>query len=248
LAPETADKMTHGCTLYFKTRERDEPTMFPDAPWATMVSRDHVDLRSDHSWEYGHWLDTIEDAEHIRDHLLRAIYGTFATVKRKYPKEAANFELEQVGYVAARGESRRLVGDHILTENDIRSKRRFLDTVAMGSLVFCLHYPGKEYDFRNEMKLIAVPPYPIPFRCLYSRNIENLMMAGRDVSATHVAYSSVKLMKTGGQLGIATGAAAFLCKKYNTTPRGVYQHHIKELQDIVFERGSYKNALKPGGR
>jgi len=104
------------------------------------------------------------------------------------------------------------------------------------------HVMGSPY---SDLQLIPVKPYLIPFRCLYSRNIDNLMMAGRDVSATHVAYSSTKLMKTGGQMGVAVGAAAMLCKKYDTTPRRVYENHIQELKDIVFERGAYQDALKP---
>jgi hypothetical protein len=95
------------------------------------------------------------------------------------------------------------------------------------------------------MELLPVEPYGIPFRCLYSRNVENLMMAGRDVSATHVAYSSTKLMKTGGQMGVAVGAAAALCKKYGATPRGIYEQHIQELKDVVWERGDYQHALSP---
>lgn len=245
LAPQNEDKMTHGSTLFFKIEALDQPTAFPDVPWATDVSQDHLDLRSNHSWEYGHRLDMIQDAEAIRDHLLRAIFGTFGTAKRKFAKAARNAALTRVNHIAARGESRRLMGDYLLTENDIREQRPFSDGVARGGLVFCLHYPGKKHDFRNEMKLIRVDPYLIPFRCLYSRNVENLMMAGRDISATHVAYSSTKLMKTGGQMGVAVGAAARLCKKYTTTPRHVYKDHVEELKDIVFERGKYEDALKP---
>jgi hypothetical protein len=85
----------------------------------------------------------------------------------------------------------------------------------------------------------------VPFRCLYSRNIENLLLAGRCASATHVAAMNIKAMKIGGQMGVAVGTAAFLCKKYDTLPRGIYQKHLAELQDIVFERGEHANDLKP---
>jgi hypothetical protein len=243
LAPAQADSMTHGSTLFFQVGTGDQPTSFPDVPWGVAVSGSHVDLRSDHSWEYGHRRDMIRDAEEIRDRLLCAIYGTFATVKRRFPTAAEKAELKRVGYVAARGESRRLTGDYVLTENDIRSQRDFPDGVARGGLVFCLHYPGRQHDFRSELKLTAVKPYLIPFRCLYSKNVDNLFMAGRNASATHVAFSSIKLMKTGGQMGVAVGAAASLCRKYDTTPRGVYQSHIDELKDIVFEREEFENAL-----
>ncbi len=243
LAPEKADKMTHGATLFFKIALDEASAPFPDVPWARAVAGDHLDVVSNHSWEYGHLRDMIGEAEEIRDHLLCAIYGTFANVKQKFPQKAAKARLSHVGHVAARGESRRLMGDYILTENDIRESRKFPDAVATGSLVFCLHYPGEDYDFRNKMNLIPVKPYGIPFRCLYSRNIDNLMMAGRDASASHIAYSSTKLMKTGGHMGVAVGAAAALCKKHETTPRGVYEKHLEELKDVVFERGNHAGML-----
>ena len=244
LAPEKPDKMTHGATLYFKIKLADAPVSFPEVPWAVEVSKDHLDLKSDHSWEYGHWRDMINEAEEIRDHMLRAIYGTFAKVKQEYPKKAARVELARVDYVAARGESRRLMGDHILSENDVRNQVPFADGVATGGLVFCLHYPGEKHDFRSKLELTRVEPYSIPFRCLYSRNVSNLMMAGRDASATHIGYSTIKLMRTGGQMGVAVGAAAYLCKKHKTTPRGVYENHVEELKNVVFERADYENALK----
>ncbi len=245
LAPPQPDAMTHGATLYFKTAWERSPVSFPEVPWAVAIAGDHLDLTSSHSWEYGHRRDMIREAEEIRDHLLCAIYGTFSNVKRKFPQKTNELRLTHVGYVAARGESRRLVGDYILTENDIRRRRQFPDAVATGSLVFCLHYPGEKYDFRNRMKLVPVKPYGIPFRCLYSQNIDNLMMAGRDASATHVAFSSIKLMKTGGQMGVAVGAAAALCRKYGTSPRGLYRQHLEELKEIVYQRGAYENALRP---
>ena len=245
LAPEQADGMTHGSTLFFETRHAPQPVPFPPVPWATEVSGDHVDLHSDHTWEYGHFRDMIGEAEEIRDHLLRAIYGTFATAKQQDPEQGPNLELVRVDYIAARGESRRLLGDHLLTQNDLQSGELMPDTVALGSLVFCLHSPSPEYDFRNRIQLVPVDPYPIPFRCLYSRNVANLMMAGRDISATHVAFCSTKLMKTGGQMGRATGAAAFLCRQHGTTPRGVGERHIVELQDILLGRGVYAGALDP---
>jgi len=137
------------------------------------------------------------------------------------------------------------MGDYILTENDIREQRAFPDAVATCSGHFCLHYPGTRYNFRlGDWKWIRVQSYAIPFRCLYSRNIANLLMAGKHISVTHIAGSSTKTMVNGGQMGVAVGAAAFLCKKHKTTPRGIYQDHLAELQDIVAERGPYQSALR----
>jgi hypothetical protein len=112
--------------------------------------------------------------------------------------------------------------------------------------VFCLHYPGEEHDFRNRMELIPVKPYGIPFRCLYSRRYrEPDDGRAQCASSTHIGYSSTKLMKTGGQMGVAVGAAAALCNKHNTIPRGVYDEHLDELKDAVYERDEYAEALKP---
>jgi len=248
----------------------DEPVSFPDVPWAIAVAKDYADLggqvkwpgqentagpsvdgdsstgsRLTHFWEYGQWLDPYADAEAIRDHLLCAVYGTFANVKRMAPDRYATLALDWVGHVLATGELRRLVGDYILTENDIRSARHFPDVVAINRCNFCLHYPGHEkYDFRlGDWQWIRTPPYQVPFRCLYSRNLDNLMMAGKHISVTHIAGSSTKVMLNGGQHGVAVGSAAYLCKKYGATPREVARRHIKELQDIVGERGQYKDAL-----
>ena len=137
------------------------------------------------------------------------------------------------------------MGDYILNENDIRAAREFPDSVARNQQHFCLHYPGHEkYDFRlGDWKYIRTPLYHVPFRCLYSRNIDNLMMAGKHISVSHVAGSSTKVMLNGGQHGIAVGSAAYLCKKYKATPKGIGEKHIAELQDIVYQRGKYENAL-----
>ncbi|MCV7071733.1 FAD-dependent oxidoreductase [Mycobacterium rufum] len=190
-----------------------------------------------HFWEYGQWLDPYTEGERIRDHLLCAIYGTFSNVKQLEPTEYANLELEWVAHVPAQGEYRRYVGDYTLTETDIRSHQDFPDAVVQNSGAFCLHYPGDEkYDFRLKNWIWDTrddQPYDIPFRCLYSVNITNLMMAGKHISVTHVAGSNTKFMGNGGQHGIATAAAAFLCNKYSTTPRGIHAMHLQELWDVA---------------
>ncbi|MFC7449608.1 FAD-dependent oxidoreductase [Rhodococcus daqingensis] len=187
-----------------------------------------------HFWEYGQWLDPYTEAEHIRDHLLRAIYGTFSNVKNLEPDTYANLQLDWVAYVPAQGEFRRYRGDYILTETDIRTDKHFPDAVVQNSGPFCLHYPGNEkYDFRlKDWKWDTRDgkPFSIPFRCLYSTNVDNLMMAGKHISVTHIAGSTTKFMGNGGQHAIATAAAAALCKKYGTTPHGIYAAHLEELR------------------
>jgi hypothetical protein len=196
-----------------------------------------------HFWEYGQFLDPYLEGERIRDHLLCAIYGTFANVKRQEPDKYANLVLDWVGHVPAGGEYRRLVGDYTLTENDIRNHRDFPDAVVKNRDPFCLHYPGHEsHDFRlGDWKWVPHEdkPYSIPFRCLYSINVENLMMAGKHISVTHVAGSSTKMIGNGGQHGIAVGAAAYLCAKHATVPQEIGRQHIQELQELT-------NAVQSG--
>ncbi|KAI5867471.1 FAD dependent oxidoreductase-domain-containing protein [Durotheca rogersii] len=189
-----------------------------------------------HFWEYGQSLDPYTQAEQIRDYLLRAIYGTFSNVKTMEPQTYANLEFDWVAYVAAQGEFRRYKGDYILTETDIRDHKAFPDAVVQNGGAFCLHYPGNEtYDFRLkywEWDERDGKPYDIPFRCLYSTNISNLMMAGKHISVTHIAGSNTKFMGNGAQHAIATAAAAHLCKKYKTTPQDVCAKHMAELRTI----------------
>ena len=189
-----------------------------------------------HFWEYGQWLDPYTQGEVIRDHLLRAIYGTFFNVKTMEAEKYANLELEHVAFVAGQGGFRRYKGDHVLSEPEIKTHKYFPDAVVQNGFAICLHYPGHpKYDFRpghwgwddRDGK-----DYDIPFRCLYSSNISNLMMAGKHISVTHVVGASIKLMGNGGQHAIATAAAAHLCRKYQTTPRGVGNDHMRELQKL----------------
>lgn len=193
-----------------------------------------------HFWEYGQWLDPYTEGERIRDHLLRALYGTFSNVKRLDPETYANLEFDWVAFVAAQGEFDRYRGDYVLSEGDITEHRDFPDLIVRNGGCFCLHHayrPGEgkydfrlkdwTYDFRDQQ------PYAIPFRCLYSRNISNLLVAGKHISVTHVAGSATKYMGNGGQHGIAVAAAAHLCLQHDTTPRGLYEDRMVELQTLT---------------
>lgn len=190
-----------------------------------------------HFWEYGQWLDPYVEGERIRDHLLCAIYGTFHNVKTLEPQTYADLELEWVAHVPAQGEYRRYRGDHVLTENDIRDHVRFPDAVVENSGAFCLHYPGHEkYDFRLrdwKWDVRDEQPFQIPFRCLYSADVANLLAAGKHISVTHIAGSNTKHMGNGGQHAVAAAAAAVLCLRHDTTPRGIYESHLSELQALT---------------
>ena len=192
-----------------------------------------------HFWEYGQALDPYVEGEHIRDHLLRAIYGAFSNVKRNEPVAYANLELDWVAFVPGQGEFRRYLGDHVLTENDIREHREFPDAVAVNSGAFCLHYGGDEkYDFRlkdwkwDERDSL---PFEVPFSSLYSVDVPNVMMAGKHISVTHIAGSVCKHMGNGAQHAVAVAAASVICARHATDPRGVREHHMDELQALITE-------------
>ncbi|WP_280217391.1 FAD-dependent oxidoreductase [Nocardia neocaledoniensis] len=205
-----------------------------------------------HFWEYGQWLDPYTQGEEIRDHLLCAIYGTFANVKALEPDTYANLALDWVAFVAGQGEFRRYLGGYVLTENDIREHRHFPDTVAMNSGAFCLHYPiDDEYDFRlKDWKWDTRDglPFEVPFRCLYSADLDNVMMAGKHISVTHIAGSVTKFMGNGAQHAIATAAAAALCLKYDLTPHQLCDNHIEELRRIVGDLTDADNQTADNGR
>lgn len=216
----------------------------PDSPEFKFSDKVEPKIRfpATHFWEYGQWLDPYKEGEHIRDHLLRALYGTFSNVKGLEPEKYANLTFDWVAHVAAQGEFRRYLGDHVLTENDIRDHREFPDTLVPNDGAFCIHCanrPGEgKYDFRLKHWIWDVrdeKPYGIPFRCLYSNNIENLMMAGKHISVSHIAGTSTKFMGNGSQHGIAVGVAAHLCIKHATTPRGIHDNHLSELKSMVGE-------------
>jgi len=248
LAPESPGRMVLGATLHWKAAAGDEATSFPEVPWAQAVSKDLAATEGFWTWEYGHHRDMIQESEGIRDYLLRSIYGAFATAKQKDPEKMAKYGLHNVNYILGKRESRRLVGDYVMTQMDCWDTPTKPDKIAVTSNPFDLHVPSEKYDFKIQVderwSLNKRKDYEIPFRSLYSRNVTNLMMAGRCISVTHVAHSSTRVMNTGSQTGVAVGAAAFLCKRYKADPRTVGREHIKELQDIVFGRGNYAGALE----
>lgn len=214
----------------------DGPRVFPKDYGSDPKVAQIMERPNTHYWEYGQWLDPYTNGEHIRDYLLRAIYGSFSNVKTMEPEKYANLEFDHMAFVAAQGEFKRYKGDYVLSENDVRAHKAFPDAVVPNGGAFCLHYPGDRYSFRLAnwtYDLRDEEDYVIPFRCLYSCNVSNLMMAGKHLSVTHVAGSSTKFMGNGGQHAIATAAAAHLCKKYNTNPRAVGQNHMAELQTIA---------------
>ena len=244
LAPEEADKSRLGSTILMQARRHEQPMPFVAPPWARKFSRDGLKLRlyavpgeEEPTHEYGYWwaewggmLDTIKDNERIRDELLAVVLGIWDHVKNGPPEErygedddpfeASHWALDWFGFLPGKRESRRFIGQHILTQQHVLTSRQFEDAIAYGGWSLDLHPPGG-LDEPNDPPCEQHPVphlYDIPLGCCVSRDICNLMFAGRNISGTHVAFSSTRVMATCAVIGQGVGTAAALAVNRNLDP------------------------------
>ena len=189
----------------------------------------------------GDYDDIIGQGEEIRDDLLKVVYGVWDHIKNRGDHGVENYDLEWVGMIPGMRESRRLEGDYILNENDIRSNRIFEDAVAYGGWPMDQHNPKGVNDLEGFGSRVFnfEGCYTIPYRCYYSKNIDNLMMAGRDISCSKMAFSSSRVMGTCSVGGQAVGTAAAVAIKHGCLPREVGQRYIKELQQLLLKNDCY---------
>ncbi len=234
---------------------------FPRCPWALDLSDKPFPGRSKTKpdpeklggwyWESGFDRDPINEMEYIRDWNFRAMYGAWDAMKN-VDRVLSNYHLNWAAYILGKRESRRLLGDVVLTLQDLQAGRQFPDGCVPTGWKVDLHLPDQRYvqGFEGDAFISVASygsypmPYWIPYRCLYSRNISNLFMAGRDISVTHDALGAVRVMRTGGCMGEIVGLAASVCRKHETTPRAVYEKHLAELQDLM-RRGAGKRHASP---
>ena len=243
-APEQGDMMTMGSSVQWYSVEEDRPSDFPRFRYGIDFSEVNAQkvTMGEWTWETGMNLHQVYDFERIRDYGLLVVYSNWSFLKNhsSVKDDYLNRQLEWVAYIAGKRESRRLLGDHILTENDIRDYVIYPDGTAPTTWSIDLHYPDPQntlhfpgQEFKSIATFIPIHPYPIPYRCFYSRNIDNLFMAGRNISVTHVALGTVRVMRTTGMMGEVVGMAASLGIRHDTTPRGVYQNHLEELKTLM---------------
>jgi len=223
IAPPDADRRTMGMSCLIQSRETDRAQPFIPPTWAHVYEtddqlphREHVVKGNNFWWlELGGMNDSIHDTEVLRDELLKRAFGIWDHIKNRGDHGADNWALEWVGFLPGKRESRRYLGAHVLTQNDVRAEGRFDDGVAYGGWPMDDHHPGG-LDWEGVPTIFhpAPSPFGIPFRCLYSRNVPNLMFAGRNISATHAALSATRVMATCGILGqaVGTAAAAAVCR------------------------------------
>jgi hypothetical protein len=244
-SPEKPDHFVMGSSILWRSFVATSPSEFPEVPWALDVANDYAEANGEWQWEFSrNDMHQIDDGELIRDHMLKAIYGSFYNEKQKSDNE--NLALEWVSYLLGKRESRRLIGDHIYTFNDMRNNVKFPDSVVVEKREVDVHYqqnlldPDKP-DFLSEALFYKVDTYYIPYRSLYSKNVNNLFMAGRCFSCSHVGLGGPRVMRTTGQMGAAVGYAASLCKKYNISPREVYLKHLEEYMKLILSSNDQKN-------
>ncbi len=246
IAPEAADRRTMGLSLILTVRERPHACRFTPPRWARVFEsdaelpfRNHDIVRNPTNFwwiELGGEADSIADTEELRDELLAVAFGVWDHIKNHGDHGAGNWELDWVGFLPGKRESRRYLGDHILTQNDVRAEGRFEDIVAYGGWSMDDHHPaGLRHPGQPTVFHPAPSPYGIPYRSLYSRNVENLWCAGRNISATHAAMSSTRVMATCALVGQAAGTAAALAAAKGLSPRGVGEKAIGELQAALMD-------------
>ena len=252
--PEEADEKTMGMSCIMQLRDTGRPQKFIPPVWAYkypteegLENKLHTTVTNFWWLEIGGENDAIHDSEEIKHELLKIALGIWDHMKNYGDHGVENYTLEWLGFLPGKRESRRYIGDHILTQNDIEAGGEFSDIVGYGGWTMDDHFPEGFYFKGGKRTNRSTPtpsPYGIPYRCLYSRNISNLFFAGRNISATHIAMSSTRVMGTCAILGQAVGTAAAIAAREGVTPRGVYENYITELQETLMEDDCYLPGKK----
>lgn len=259
IAPEIADTQTmSGCvrSSYLKFFTEAQTEVEYHAPeWVPKLPEDDKEfgrvITSPHMYwwlEAPNTYDDMWDGEETRDALLMVLLGYYDHLKNHwsgrdgYKKTQFNF----ASIINGRRESRRLIGDYILTQEDCTSGRTFEDSISYSGWALDVHHPEGIYSGKEGPLYCArgVPLPKIPYRCLYSQNIDNLLFAGRNVSVTHIALGTVRVQNTIATLGQAAGTAAAMCVKLGENPRGIYERHMKDLQQLLIKNDQYIPGFK----
>jgi len=236
-SPEEPDNFVMGSSILWRTEIAETPQTFPQLPWAKEIAKDHKATAGEWYWEFSrNDLHQIEDGEEIRDHLLKAIYGSFSNAKQVAGNE--KYQLQWVSYLLGKRESRRLVGDHVFTFKDVVNNAQFPDSVVVEKREIDVHFQQnlqteETPDFLSKALFYKTNRYYIPYRSLYSQNISNLFMAGRCFSCSHIGLGGPRVMRTTGQMGAAVGFAAALCHKYKVYPRAIYETYLQEYMETI---------------
>ena len=267
---EQSDLMTMGMSCLIQGRETKEKITYLPPEWSTKLTKKDFEHRmpdlyaeSENFWylELGGDRNTIDDTETLRDELVALAAGTWDFVKNSGEFDSETWNLEFLGFLPGKRESRRMCGEYTVTQRDISDGVVFEDEIAFGGWPLDDHFPGGFYHRGIPNTNVLTPaPYSLPYRSLYSKNVENLFFAGRNISMTHTAMSSIRVMATCALLGEAVGKAAALASQCGETPHDVYLHHLDALQELLMNGDCFlpsrtrrissvcRNAdLNPGG-
>lgn len=251
-APDTSDNATMGNTLLFRATDIGKPTPFVKPFWANTYTEEELAYRNHEEISSGYWWielggdenDVISDGEELRDELLKAVYGVWDHIKNSGHHKADSYVLDWVGFLPGKRESRRITGDYILKEQDCFEGRLFEDAVAYGGWPMDMHIVGGlGTQLEPNVFLELKDMYTIPYRSLYSKNIDNLMIGGRAISCSHMAFGSTRVMATCAVVGQAGGTAAALSTAKGINPGGMLEH-IKELQQTLLRDDCFIPGLK----
>ena len=254
LAPEKADSLTMGASIQWYSKDNGKKTVFPKFNYGLEFNENNCEKvkMGEWTWETGMNKNQIDEAELIRDYGLLVVYSNWSFLKHEWKEKEKyrNWSLEWVAYIAGKRESRRLMGDYILKQDDIDKGVFHEDASFTTTWSIDLHFPDPKnselfpgQEFKAATKHLFIHPYAVPYRCLYSRNVNNLFMAGRNISTTHVGLGTVRVMRTTGMMGEVVGMAAALCRQYGVLPREIYQHHLPELKKMMKEGAGVKSEL-----
>lgn len=239
-----ADKMTMGASIMWYCLEDDEPSDFPHITWGLDIDEKNVQVvhRGQWYWEGGMKIHMTEEAERIRDYGMYVALSNWEYLKHSdaHKDQFSKCHLEWLSYVVGKRESFRMLGDFVLKQQDIQNFVRYEDGTVATSWNIDQHFPDPENEARfpgeaylSRATLQRVDHYPVPYRCFYSRNIRNLFMTGRNISTTHMAMGTTRVMRTLGMIGEVVGMAASICVKRNVLPRDIYTSWLPELKDLM---------------
>jgi len=245
IAPCRSDSSVMGASIQWYAEDNPSPSSFPEFSYGVPFTEDNCERvsKGEWTWEIGLDRNQITEAERVRDYGFLVIYSNWSFLKNHLKEKAyRNKSLGWVGYVAGKRESRRLLGDYVLSQEDIEKNVFHEDASFTTTWAIDLHFadslnaarfPAGAFKTKTVHRWIY--PYSVPYRCLYSRNVDNLFMAGRNISVTHVALGTIRVMRTTGMMGEVVGMAAALCKKHGSLPRDVYRLYLPELKDLMKE-------------
>ena len=245
LAPEKADDMNMGVSIEWYCEDWNTPCTFPDSlDWGLRLDEYTVEPvhRANWYWEVGMMDDQVADAEKIRDYGMYVAYSTFSYCKNRYSKKEdwTCTHLTWVSHVSGKRESRRIMGDYILREQDLTRPIRHQDETCTTTWRIDQHYPmeknSKDYPNQEWLSYGVLTPidfYALPYRCFYSKDISNMFMAGRNISVTHIALGSTRVMRTCGLIGEVVGMAAAVCARRQAMPRDVYTTYFEDLKELM---------------